>query len=59
MLEPYREGQVSALNRVQKTAAKFASNINESGWETLAQLIIIARISVFTSHAPGDGFGKR
>ena len=59
MLEPYREGQVSALNRVQKTAAKFASNINESGWETLAQRIIIARICVFTSHTPGDGFGKR
>ena len=27
--DPYREGQVSALNRVQKTAAKFASNIND------------------------------
>ena len=28
---PYR-GQVSALNRVQKRAAKFANNINGSGW---------------------------
>jgi hypothetical protein len=35
--DPYREGQVSALNRVQKRAAKFANNINESGLETLAQ----------------------
>jgi len=35
--DPYREGQVSALNWVQKRAAKFANNINESGWETLAQ----------------------
>ena len=35
--DPCREGQVSALNRVQKRAAKFANNINESGWETLAQ----------------------
>jgi len=35
--DPYREGQVSALNRVQKREAKFANNINESGWETLAQ----------------------
>jgi len=25
--DPYREGQVSALNRVQKRAAKFANNI--------------------------------
>ena len=40
---PYREGQVSALNRVQKRAAKFANN-NESGWETLAQRRLIALI---------------
>ena len=46
MLGPYREGQVSALNRVQKRAAKFANicNINESG---LAQRRLIARICVF------------
>ena len=31
-------GQVSALNRVQKRAAKFANNINESGQETLVQI---------------------
>ena len=42
VLGPYREGQVSALNRVQKTAAKFANNINELGWETLAQCRLIA-----------------
>ena len=41
--DPYREGQVSALNRVQKRAAKFANNINESVWETLAQRRLIAR----------------
>ena len=35
--DPYRKGQVSALNRVQKGAAKYANNINESGWETLTQ----------------------
>ena len=28
--DPYREGLVSALYRVQKRAAKFADNINES-----------------------------
>ena len=28
---PYREGQVSALSRVQKRASQFGSNINESG----------------------------
>jgi hypothetical protein len=40
---PYR-GQVCALNRLQKRAAEFANNINESGWETLAQRKLIARI---------------
>jgi len=42
VLGPYREGQVSALNQVQKRAAKFANNINESGWETLALHRLIA-----------------
>ena len=40
----YREGRLSALNRVQKRAAKYANNINGSGWETLAQRKLIARI---------------
>jgi len=40
----YRDGQVSTLNQVQKKVAKFANNINESGWETLALRILIAQI---------------
>jgi len=40
----YREGRVSALNRVQMRAAKFANNINKSSWETLAQRRLIARM---------------
>ena len=43
MLGRCREGQVRALNRVQKRAAKFAYGINESDWETLAQRRLIAR----------------
>ena len=42
--DPHREGQVSTLNRVQKRVAKFSNNINESGWESLAQRRLIARI---------------
>jgi len=42
--DPYREDQVSALNRVQKRVAEFAYNINESIWNTLAQRRIITRI---------------
>ena len=54
MLGPYREGQVSALNRVQKRAAKFANNKNESGWETFAQLRLIARIcGLFKAYTVG------
>ena len=34
--DPYREGQLSALNRVQKKAAKFAHYTNSPNWETLA-----------------------
>jgi hypothetical protein len=43
---PHREGQVSALNRAQRIATKF-ENINFSGWETLAQRTLIARICAF------------
>ena len=43
VLGPYR-GQVSALNRMQKRAATFENNINESGWEIWVQRRMIARI---------------
>jgi hypothetical protein len=54
VLGPYREGQVSALNWVQKRAAKFANNINESGWETLKQRRLIARLcALFKAYTGG------
>jgi hypothetical protein len=31
VLGPYREGQVSALNRMQKTAATFENNMSRVG----------------------------
>jgi hypothetical protein len=34
--DPYREGQVSALERVQKKTAKFARRTTSPNWETLA-----------------------
>ena len=34
--DPYREGQISALDRVQKKAAKFAHHKKSPNWETLA-----------------------
>jgi len=33
--DPYREGQISALDRVQKKAAEFAHHTNIPNWETL------------------------
>jgi len=42
--DPYKEGQISALDRVQKKAAKFAHHTNSSNWETLASRRKLSRI---------------
>ena len=42
--DPYREGQISALHRVQKKAAKFAHHKNSPNWETLASRKNLSRI---------------
>ena len=42
--DPYRDGQIHALDRVQNKAAKFAYHTNETKWETLTQRRKIARI---------------
>jgi hypothetical protein len=45
-VDPYRERQINALDRVQNKAAKFAHHRNDSNWETLAQRRKIARMCV-------------
>jgi len=58
--DPYREGQVRALNRVQKRAAKFANNLNDSGWETFARCRLIARIfALFKAYTGGRAWKAR
>ena len=57
--DPRREGKVSALNQLQNRAAKFANNINELGWETLAQRRLIARICALFKAYTGGRLGKR
>jgi len=61
--DPYREGHVSALNRVQRRAAKFANNINVSGWQTLAQRRLRARIcanfKAYTGRRAWKAIGNR
>ena len=44
MLDPYREGQINALDRVQKKAAKFTHHTNSSNWETLVSSRKLSRI---------------
>jgi len=41
--DPYREGQISALDRVQKKAAIFAHHKNSPNWETLASRSNLSR----------------
>jgi hypothetical protein len=42
--DPYRKGQINALDRVQKKAAKFEHYRNESNWETLTELRMLPRL---------------
>ena len=44
--DPYREGQISALDRVQKKVAKFAHHTNSPKWETLALCRKLSRLCV-------------
>jgi hypothetical protein len=50
--DPYREGQIPALDRVQKKGAKFAYHTNESNCETLSQHRKISSIcALFKSYS--------
>ena len=42
--DPCREGQINALDRVQKKSAQFTNHTKGSDWETLAQRSTIARL---------------
>ena len=44
--DPYREGQISALDRVQKKEAKFAHHTSSPNWETLVSRRKLSRIYV-------------
>ena len=51
---PYREGEFSALNSVQRREAKLANNINVSVWENLAQRKIVEQLCVlFKAYTKG------
>ena len=52
--DPYREGQIHALDRVQKKEAKFSHHTKESNWETLSQHIKISRICALFKAYSGE-----
>ena len=52
--DPYREGQISALDRVQKKAAKFAHNRKSPNWETLASRRKLSRICALFKAYSGE-----
>jgi hypothetical protein len=52
--DPYREGQINALGRVQDKAAKFAHHRDDSNWETLAHSRRTARICALCKAYTGE-----
>jgi hypothetical protein len=49
--DPYREGQIRALDRVQKKAANFAHHTDKPNWETLMSRRKLSLISaLFKAH---------
>jgi hypothetical protein len=64
--DPYREGQINALERVQKKAVKFArghNHRNGSDWESLVQRRKIARLcalfKAYTGEQAWKAIGER
>jgi len=52
--DPYRKGPISALDRVQKKAAKCAYHMNNPNWETLASRRKLSRICALFKAYSGE-----
>ena len=52
--DPYRKGQIIALDRVQKKTAKFAHHKNSPNWETLASRRNLSRICALFKAYSGE-----
>jgi len=52
--DPYWEGQISALDRVQKKAAKFSHKTNSSNWKILASRRKLSRICALFKAYSGE-----
>jgi len=51
---PYREEQITALDKVEKKAAKFAHQTNSSNWETLVSRRKLSRICALFKAYSGE-----
>jgi hypothetical protein len=52
--DPYREGQINALDHVQRKAAKFANLTHASDWDTLAQRRTVTRLCTLLKAYKGE-----
>jgi hypothetical protein len=52
--DPYRKGQINALDQVQNTVAEFAQHRNDLNWETLTQHRKIVRVCAFFKAYTGE-----
>jgi hypothetical protein len=58
--DPYRKGEINAIDQVQNIAAKFAHHRNDSNWETLTERTMIARIfKAYTGKRAWKAIGDR
>ena len=57
--DPYREGQISAIDRVQKKAVKFAYHTNNANWETLTSRRKLSRLCALFKAYSGERTWKQ
>jgi hypothetical protein len=56
--DPYRKGQINALDRVQNIADKFACHRKDSNWGTLTKRRKIARVCALLKRTRDRGLGR-
>jgi len=52
--DPCTEGQINALDRIQKKAAQFTNHTKDSDWETLARHRMIVRLCALFKAYSGE-----
>jgi len=52
--DPYRDGQITALDRLQKKAVKFAHHTYSSNWETLSSRRTLSHVCALFKAYSGE-----